>query len=162
MGLSCISRLAPALSLVKWVLLFTLLPGVNNALAAIDAYPFPNGEMQARYQVLIDELRCPQCLNTNLAGSDAMIAKDLRREVHRLVLEGKSDDQIRDFMQQRYGDFILYKPRLKPGTILLWFGPLLLLLVAILVLGFVVRRRHSSPSTLTELDEQRLKQLVDR
>ena len=62
--------------------------------AAIDAYPFPNEELQIRYDALIAELRCPQCLNTNLAGSDAMIAQDLRREVHRMLLEGKSDDEI--------------------------------------------------------------------
>ena len=75
--------------------------------ASIDAYPFPNEELAVRYDALIAELRCPQCLNTNLAGSDAMIAQDLRREVHRMLLDGRSDDEILDFMHERYGDFIL-------------------------------------------------------
>jgi len=100
------------------------------ALATIDAYPFPNEQLERRYDNLIAELRCPQCLNTNLAGSDAMIAQDLRREVHRMLLEGKADDEILDFMHERYGDFILYKPRVSAGTFLLWFGPVLLGLLA--------------------------------
>lgn len=98
--------------------------------ATIDAYPFPNEQLERRYDDLIAELRCPQCLNTNLAGSDAMIAQDLRREVHRMLLEGHDDDEILEFMHERYGDFILYKPRVSAGTFLLWFGPVLLGLVA--------------------------------
>ena len=64
----------------------------SSGFAAIDAYPFPNDELRDRYNTLIEELRCPQCLNTNIAGSDAMISKDLRRETHRLLLEGKTDE----------------------------------------------------------------------
>ena len=94
-----------------------------TAMAAIDAYSFPDEDMRKRYNSLIDELRCPQCLNTNLAGSDSMISKDLRREVHRLVLEGKSDDEVRDFMQQRYGDFILYNPQVKAVPMSFGLGP---------------------------------------
>jgi len=141
------------------LLLFLLLP--LPSLAAIDAYPFPNDAMRERYNVLIDELRCPQCLNTNIAGSDAMIAKDLRREVHRLVLEGKSDDEILEFMHERYGDFILYKPRVNTRTIILWFGPVVLLLIALGVAARLVndRRRHG-PAVLTEADQDRLNKLL--
>ena len=85
-----------------------LLPSHGDA--AIDAYPFEDEAMQLRYDALIAELRCPQCLNTNLAGSDAMIAQDLRREVYRMLQDGHSDDEILDFMHARYGDFILYSP----------------------------------------------------
>ena len=88
----------------------------NISFASIDAYPFPNEELRQRYDNLIAELRCPQCLNTNLAGSDAMIAQDLRREVHRMLLDGMEDDEILTFMHERYGDFILYEPRLGVGT----------------------------------------------
>lgn len=121
-----------------------------SATAAIDAYPFPEdgGKLQGRYDKLIAELRCPQCLNTNLAGSDAMIAADLRREVHRMLLEGKTDEQIVNYLHARYGDFILYRPRLGWGTMPLWFGPVLLLLVAALVLAIMLlrtRRQGSSP-----------------
>ncbi len=134
-----------------------------TAEAAIDAYPFPNDELRERYNVLIAELRCPQCLNTNLAGSDSMIAKGLRREVHRMLLEGSSDEEILDFMQARYGDFILYEPRLKAGTFLLWFGPVILFLVAFAVALRIVRRsvrRDAEP--LTEADRERLEQMVGK
>ena len=129
--------------------------------AAIDAYPFPNDQMRQRYNHLIDELRCPQCLNTNIAGSDAMIAKDLRRRVHKLVLEGKTDQQILDYMHARYGDFILYKPRVEPGTLVLWFGPLVLFIIAAFVaVRLVSDRRSKGPSDLSESDEERLNKLL--
>lgn len=112
----------------------------GSVLATIDAYPFPDESMERRYDDLIAELRCPQCLNTNLAGSDAMIAQDLRREVHRMLLEGHSDDEILDFMYERYGDFILYAPRVSAGTFLLWFGPLLLGLLAAYIWWRIARR----------------------
>ena len=112
------------------VLLAIMLVTSVNCFAAIDAYPFPDEQLQQRYDGLIAELRCPQCLNTNLAGSDAMIAQDLRREVHRMLLDGDTDDEILSFMYERYGDFILYRPRLGGGTLVLWLGPLLLLMLA--------------------------------
>ena len=112
------------------VLMAIMLVTSVNCFAAIDAYPFPDEQLQQRYNGLIDELRCPQCLNTNLAGSDAMIAQDLRREVHRMLLDGDTDDEILSFMYERYGDFILYRPRLGGGTLVLWLGPLLLLMLA--------------------------------
>ncbi|MFT7684847.1 MAG: cytochrome c-type biogenesis protein CcmH [Candidatus Azotimanducaceae bacterium] len=126
---------------------------------AIDAYEFPNDEMRSRYNSLIDELRCPQCLNTNLAGSDAMVAKDLRREVHRLVLEGKTDSEVREYMLARYGDFILYDPQLKKETILLWFGPLVLFLIALIAIYRVTRKRRQN--TLSPEEQARLNQLID-
>ncbi len=134
----------------------------QQAFAAIDAYPFPDNELRLRHNALIDELRCPQCLNTNLAGSDSMIAKDLRREVHRLLLEGKTDGEILDFMHQRYGDFILYKPRLQSGTLVLWFGPLFLLLVASAALFRLVASRKAGVTNLSAEDSRRLEELIGR
>lgn len=125
-----------------------------SAQAAIDAYSFDTDEQRDRYNALIDELRCPMCLNTNLAGSDAMIAQDLRREVHRLVVEGQSDEEILDFMYERYGDFILYEPRVTLRTVALWFGPLALLLLALLV-GWRMTRGQQAAKELTE--EERVK-----
>lgn len=131
--------------------------------AAIDPYPFPNDQLRERYHNLIDELRCPQCLNTNIAGSDAMIAKDLRRTVHKLLLEGKTDKQILDYMHARYGDFILYKPRVDPGTWLLWFGPpLLLLLAGFVAFRLVKDKRSQAQASLSESDEDRLNKLLQR
>jgi len=130
--------------------------------AAIDAYPFPNAELQERHNTLIEELRCPQCLNTNLAGSDSMIARDLRREVHRMLLDGKSDDEILDFMHQRYGDFILYEPRLQIGTYVLWFGPLFLLLVVLIVAFRLLKSRKDRISVLSDSDAKRLEELIGK
>ncbi len=139
---------------------FLALPALPT-FAAIEAYPFPNEELRVRYNALIGELRCPQCLNTNLAGSDAMIAQDLRREVHRLLLDGKGDQEILDFMYERYGDFILYSPRVTTGTLVLWFGPIGLLLIASLIVGRVLlSRRTSRASALTDIDQDRLDRLL--
>ncbi|MFP6808445.1 MAG: cytochrome c-type biogenesis protein [Pseudomonadales bacterium] len=150
-----VMRILPIFSIC---LLFLVAP-LN---AAIDAYPFPNDELRQRHAALIDELRCPQCLNTNLAGSDSMIAKDLRREVHRMLLEGLSDDEILDFMHQRYGDFILYKPRLKRGTLVLWFGPFILgLLVLFFGLRFI-RSRKTEVAVLSDADAKRLELLIGK
>lgn len=148
---------------MKRLVLFFVLCVPLIASAAIDAYSFPNNQMRKRYNELIDELRCPQCQNTNIAGSDAMIAKDLRRTVHKLVLEGKTNKQILDYMHARYGDFILYKPRLEPGTLVLWFGPLVLFVVAGFVAARLVSdRREKRPSDLSESDEARLSRLLQK
>jgi cytochrome c-type biogenesis protein CcmH len=144
------------------MLLLALLWIQLPASAAIDAYPFPDDAMRHRYTSLIAELRCPQCLNTNIAGSDAMIARDLRREVHRLVLDGQTDDQIREFMLARYGDFILYKPQLRAGTLVLWFGPLVFLLIALVVVFRLLRRRGMKAVALSDQDQARLKQLLTK
>ncbi|MFT7213675.1 MAG: cytochrome c-type biogenesis protein CcmH [Granulosicoccus sp.] len=146
-------------SLFCLALLFALISS-PPVLAAIDAYSFPNDEMRDRYNSLIDELRCPQCLNTNLAGSDSMISRDLRREVHRLLLDGQTDDEVLDFMYERYGDFILYEPRVKTSTLVLWFGPLGLLLF-VLVIGWRVSHRRSIPQNLSSEEQAQLDRLFD-
>jgi cytochrome c-type biogenesis protein CcmH len=143
------------------VVLNLLLAWSWGALAAIDAYEFPDDRSRERYNQLVQELRCPQCLNTNLAGSDSMIAKDLRREIHRMIIEGMDDDAIRAYMHERYGDFILYRPRLMGRTLLLWFGPILLLLVGFWLFGrFLLTRNRLRAAELSEADEARLRQLL--
>ena len=137
-----------------------LFSGVQvSASGAIDAYPFPSEELQQRYDALIAELRCPQCLNTNLAESDAMIAQDLRREVHRMLIDGNSDEEILEFMHERYGDFILYDPRISASTILLWLGPLLFLLVAAAAMYRLLSKPKVSGS-LSEEERVRLDRLL--
>lgn len=143
-------------------LLIFLLWLIFPASAAIDVYPFPDDEIQARYDRLISELRCPQCLNTNLAGSDAMIARDLRREVHRMLMEGRSDAEILSFLHDRYGDFILYRPRLGPGTVALWFGPAAFLVVAACVLVHVLRSRRQRQASLSKAEGARLREILSR
>ena len=127
--------------------------------ASIEAYQFESAQMEADYNQLINELRCLVCQNQNLAGSDAALARDLRRETYDMLNEGKSQQQVIDFMVARYGDFVLYRPQFKSTTYLLWLGPFLLLLC---VLVFLVRRLLSS--TKPEVDAQaiaRAKQILE-
>lgn len=125
----------------------------GSAWAAIDAYEFDNEVDRKRYVSFIDEMRCPQCQNQNLSGSDSPIAADLRRELYFLIQDGRSDMEIVDFMVERYGEYILYRPRLSSATILLWFGPVALLLLAVVILIRVVLKRRARGST-AELAER--------
>ena len=141
-------------------LIVVLLCSKESVLASIDAYPFPDKELKDRYEQLVSELRCPQCLNTNLAGSDAMIAQDLRREVHRMLIEGKTDKEVLDFMYFRYGDFVLYDPRFDLKTLALWLSPLLLLLAA----GFIwlnTVRAEKEALPWEEDDEKKLNEILE-
>lgn len=127
----------------------------------VDVFAFETPAQEARYRALIAEFRCPKCLNTNLLGSDAPIAQDLRRTVHRLAIaEGRSDEEVRDFLQTRYGDFVLYSPPVRPGTYLLWFGPGVLLLVSFWVLRRTVRNAARREPSLSGDDQARLDALL--
>src|SRR5210317_946951 len=114
------------------------LPGLS--FAQVDTFEFETQEQQKRFRSLSDELRCPMCQNSSLSGSTGGVAEDLRREIHRMIMEGMSDAEITQFMFERYGDFILFRPRLTAGTILLWFGPLLFLLIGAVVAFGIWRR----------------------
>jgi cytochrome c-type biogenesis protein CcmH len=102
---------------------------------------FEDPVLQHRYEAINRELRCLVCQNQTIADSNATLAQDLRREVREMIAAGKTDDEIRDFMIERYGDFVLYRPRMSAGNLLLWGAPALLLLAAAIVLVRVVRRR---------------------
>jgi cytochrome c-type biogenesis protein CcmH len=97
--------------------------------------------VEQRLIAISEEMRCLVCQNESLAGSRADLAQDLRRELRTLIKQGKTDAEIRDFMVERYGDFVLYRPRVKPQTYLLWGGPFLLMIVAVAVLLVYLRRR---------------------
>jgi cytochrome c-type biogenesis protein CcmH len=127
--------LKPLLLLLLIGFLFT------PARAAIETYEFDSPEMEADYNQLVDELRCLVCQNQNLAGSDADLAQDLRRETYEMLQQGKSQQEVIEFMVARYGDFVLYRPQFKSSTYLLWLGPFLLLVV---VLTIVVRRLRAA------------------
>lgn len=113
-----------------------------GAVAATDVYEFETEEQRERFKRFTYELRCPKCQSQNLAGSDSMISQDLKRELHRLIIEGKSDQEIIDFMVSRYGDFVLYKPKFQANTYLLWLGPAALILVGLGVFGWVLYKRQ--------------------
>ena len=109
---------------------------------AVDSEPpFSNLQLQQRYENLIHEFRCLVCFDESIANSDADLAADFRRQVHQMVAQGKSDQEIKNFMADRYGDFVLYQPPVQPNTWLLWGGPFLLLLIALVALAFILRRR---------------------
>lgn len=108
---------------------------------AAAALVFDSPAQEARFHALTAELRCVQCHNQSLADSDALIAQDMRRQVLALMQQGHSDAHIRHWLVQRYGDFVLYRPRLDARTAVLWLGPLLLLGAGALVGWGVVRRR---------------------
>ncbi|RON11366.1 cytochrome c-type biogenesis protein CcmH [Pseudomonas brassicacearum] len=134
--------------------------------AAIDTYVFANDAERERFHELTKELRCPKCQNQDIADSNAPIAADLRKEIFRMLGEGKDNQQIIDFMVDRYGDFVRYKPALNSKTALLWFGPAGLLLGGVLVIALIVRRRRAErtagPDTLSAEERKRLDQLLDK
>jgi len=106
-----------------WLLLILCLPLL--AYANIEAYRFDDPDKEARYRVLIAELRCLVCQNQNLADSNAELAQDLRRQTYEMVQKGSSSEEVITYMVQRYGDFVLYRPPFRPSTALLWAGPAL-------------------------------------
>ena len=112
--------------------------------AAIDVYDFDSVQQEAQYRGLIEELRCPKCQNQNLAGSDAPIAQDLKQKTYNMVKDGRSDSEIRAYMQERYGDFISYKPPVRPSTWILWFFPPLLLIMLIVGWFWQSQRRQQT------------------
>lgn len=133
-----------------------------QAFAAIEVYDFRTPEEEARFRDLTNELRCPKCQNQNLAGSDAPIAHDLKNRTFQLIREGKSDNEIRDYMVERYGDFIIYKPPMRSTTWLLWFGPFLMLGLVIGALA-ILRRRPTPPAPSLSADEAaRLQDLLKK
>ena len=143
-----------------------------SAWANIDTYQFDNPRQEAQYRALIEEFRCPKCQNQNLAGSDAPIAQDLKQKTYDMVKDGRSDTEIRQYMNERYGDFISYKPPVRPSTWILWFFPPVLLVFV--MLAWFIRNRNSSKraavianpieegyAPLSDAEQQRLQDLLN-
>jgi cytochrome c-type biogenesis protein CcmH len=124
----------------------------GNALAIDVQREFEDPVLQARYEGITKELRCLVCQNETIADSNASLAVDLRREVHKMIADGKSDDEIRDFMLARYGDFVLYKPRMSGKNVLLWVAPALFLLVGVFAALRFIKRRAEEADIATETD----------
>ena len=140
---------------MKKLLIFAgalLLTG-GNALAIDAGQSFDDPELQARYEKIIAEVRCLKCQNQTIKDSNAFLAVDLRREIRRLLEEGKSDDEVYDFLVARYGDFALYRPRTSGRTLILWIAPMLFLLFGAFTLWRVVQRRMSLPIDDETMDE---------
>lgn len=139
-----------------------LLLGAASAQASITVYEFEDDEQRERFDQLIDELRCPKCQNQNIADSDAGVAKLIKDRVYKLVQEGKTREEVTDHMVDRYGDFVTYRPPLKTSTLLLWFGPVLALLVAVMALVIYVRKNNRKTAALSDAEHKRVQELLNK
>jgi cytochrome c-type biogenesis protein CcmH len=112
--------------------------------SAIEPYPFESELQEKRFKSLAEELRCTVCQNQSLADSDAPLARDLREELFRMLQDNRSDQEIRNFMVERYGNYVLYRPPLAGHTLLLWGGPIVLLVIGLIAALIVIRKRRQA------------------
>lgn len=149
---------------LKWLAAALLLSlSLNLQADSSDLYPLASPAEQERFQTLTQELRCPKCQNQNIADSDAPIAKDMREEVHRMLQEGASNEQVVDSLVARFGEFVRYKPELEPRTVLLWATPVIVVVVGLIVVTVVVvrsRRNTETASSLTPEQRRRAEQIL--
>ncbi len=122
--------------------LLTLTLSLSALVLAEEPLVFESPEQEARYNELTMELRCTVCQNQSLADSDAPLAQDLREEIHNMMVAGQSNDQIKNFLVERYGNFVLYRPPMQGNTLALWVLPILLLLGGAVIAFFAIRRRN--------------------
>lgn len=147
-----------------WLFLTALLFS-SVAFSAIDALNFSSPQQESDYHQLTQSLRCPQCQNNNIADSNATIAVDMRGKVFELLQEGKSKNDVVDYMVARYGNFVTYDPPITASTLVLWIAPLLLVLLSVV---FLLRRKPKTQSTvksqevLTDEDNARLAELLNK
>ena len=127
-----------------------------GAYAVVELEPLSTEALQKRYDRLIEELRCPKCQNQNLAGSDSMIAQDLRREVRIMLEAGRTDTEIEDFLVARYGEFVLYRPPMSGVTLWVWILPAVVFLLGVFAAVLVIRKAMSSVDATEVVDEDRL------
>ncbi len=128
----------------------------------VETFEFRDEVTKVRFQALSKELRCPKCQNQNLADSNSPIATDLRRELYDLLQQGKADSEIVNFMVSRYGEFVLYRPRVSSITYVLWFGPALLILIGVIVVIAILRKKPAAKENLALSSQQqdKLQQLL--
>ncbi len=148
---------------MRTLVFLLLLAMTASPVFAKEAVPMAeNPIIEARMLALSEELRCVVCQNESLAGSQAPLAQDLRQEIREMMEAGMSDHQIVEFFVERYGDFVLYNPPLKPVTYLLWFGPAVLLLLGFIAVILTLRKRRASEAAALSAEEhRRAKELLD-
>jgi len=142
--MAVLARRGGLFSLLGALVMLSLIGPVPVEASAIEPYPFASETEERRFRALAEELRCTVCQNQSLSDSDAPLARDLRRELFAMLQDGRSDFEIRQFMVDRYGEYVLYRPPLAAHTALLWAGPVLLLLGSLVGVGIVIHRRRQA------------------
>lgn len=137
-----------------------ILFSVSNVYSSDEPIEFKSPVYEQRYQVLTEEVRCLVCQNQSLADSHADLAQDLRKEIYNMIVSGKTDEQIIQFLVDRYGDFVLYRPALKENTWLLWFGPFLFLVIALVTAVIIIRKQSHSSNLKEDINEEQKKRLA--
>ncbi|WP_428605378.1 cytochrome c-type biogenesis protein [Sedimenticola sp.] len=142
-----------------WLLMLLIMPLFSQA--AIEANQFDDPVKEARYKKLVAELRCLVCQNQNLADSNAELAQDMRRKTYEMVQSGASSDDVVQYMVKRYGDFVLYRPPFRFGTLILWLGPFVILAGGVVMLLLFIRRRgKQTDNKISDNDLQRARALL--
>lgn len=142
-------------------LFFLLCVSFSSISAPVETFQFDSPETEKIFHKLSEELRCLVCQNQNVAESNADLAKDLRLEIYTMLSDGKTEDEIVDFMVQRYGDYVLYRPPFKPMTWLLWFGPIIMFTIGLIFVVRFMRSQDDATQTdsLSKDDIERIKNL---
>ncbi len=149
------------LFIVNMCVLFTL----TIQASPVDTFEFKDEVTKIRFQALTKELRCPKCQNQNLADSNSPIAADLRKQVYQQLQQGRADSEIIDYMVDRYGEFVLYRPRVSTLTYVLWFGPAFILLLGALVVVFILRSKAKDDvddANLSTEQQQQLNKILNK
>lgn len=142
---------------IKVIFLLLAVLFTGDIAARVTTFEFDNAEQQEAYNDLVQELRCLVCQNQNIADSNAELAQDLKRKTYELIVSGKSKSEIADYMTERYGDFVLYRPPVTQATLLLWIGPFIIMFIGLFVLIRIVRSRRKSSQVEPLTEEQRSK-----
>ncbi|HIM95387.1 MAG TPA: cytochrome c-type biogenesis protein CcmH [Gammaproteobacteria bacterium] len=144
-------------SVVSFILLLSLSPSILAE--SIEAKAFSSNAQETRYRALINEIRCPVCQGQSIAGSNAGLAKDLREQVRKMIIKNNSNDEIRQFMVDRYGDFVVFKPPVNKSTYLLWLGPFVFLGLGLFFFIRSLLSKKKTPKTQT-IDTSKAKDLL--
>lgn len=144
-----------------FILLGTLAISFATPAAPIETFKFDSEETERVFHKLSEELRCLVCQNQNIAESNADLAKDLRHEIYNMLIDGKSEQEIVDFMVQRYGDYVLYRPPFKPMTWLLWSGPIIIFIIGVFYVSRLMKSQSTAeqPDSLSAEEIERIKSL---
>lgn len=155
------------MNMIRFISFASLLLACGLAFAVVETFQFEDDLNREQYHNLTETLRCPKCQNQNIADSNAPIAKDMRKEVYRLVKDGKTDDDVVDYMVDRFGDFVVYKPRMDSSTIVLWFGPLLIGVFGVAFVILLARKNRGNgqadakqETSLSKDDQDKVKKLL--